>query len=141
MNGHADHADLQMALNPMPPATAGFFTMGQVSVLRAIARDIQQTGECRRLFIEIAAEAGCSVGTVLIATAEARRRGLLSAKGLIGSPMWIDYLRASPQARVAMWERESEGGAAEGRRAWQDELRREAAKEQRMAERVARTAR
>ena len=39
MNGHADCADLQMALNPMPPATAGFFTMGQVSVLRAIARD------------------------------------------------------------------------------------------------------
>jgi hypothetical protein len=32
MNGHDDCADLQMALNPMPPATAGFFTMGQVSV-------------------------------------------------------------------------------------------------------------
>ncbi len=66
------------ASGPMPPQLAASFTTGELAVLRIIADEVREHGQCDRTLGEIAARAGVCRATAQNALRHAARLGLLT---------------------------------------------------------------
>ncbi len=66
------------ASGPMPPQLAASFTTGELAVLRIIADEVRNHGQCDRTLGEIAARAGVCRATAQNALRHAARLGLLT---------------------------------------------------------------